>query len=239
MKKIFFTTLPLIFLYLSVGLFLYLNQQSFLYYPTAKIVTKYKNIFLENDQEKINVIVLNEGHQSAILYFGGNAESMGESADYIAGQFPDFTVYLMDYRGYGFSTGKASESGLYSDALRLYDSVKENHIHISVGGRSLGTAIATYVAAHRDVMKLALITPFDSIVNVAKDRYPIYPVSLLLEDQYDSKSWVHKIKAQTFIVIAENDEVIPLERTEKLIEAFPKSQVQVDTIKNRGHSDIS
>ena len=99
--------------------------------------------------------------------------------------------------------------------------------------------MATYVAAYREVSKLALITPFDSIVNVAQGKYPVYPVHLLLHDTFDSESRVALIKAKTFIVIAENDEVIPLKYTEKLIEAFPKSQVQVDTIKNRGHSDIS
>ena len=199
----------------------------------------YANWTMKNEDEKINIIVLNKGHENAILYFGGNAESMAKSAEYIAGQFPDFTVYLMDYRGYGFSTGEASEDALYSDALKLYDSVKKRHTGICIGGRSLGTAIATYVAANREVSKLALITPFDSIVNVAQGRYPIYPVALLLDDQFDSKSRVHLIKAKTFIVIAENDEVIPLQRTKELIKAFPAAQLEIDTIENRGHGDIS
>ena len=240
MKNILMALLALLFLYLVVGLFLYLRQRYFLYYPTPRIIAAhYKNIFLENEHEKINIIVLNEGHSNAILYFGGNAESMAESADYIAGQFPDFTVYLMDYRGYGLSTGEASEEALFSDALNLYDMVKEKHARISVGGRSLGTAVAAYVAANREVSKLALITPFDSIVNVAQDRYPIYPVRLLLRDKYDTVSRVKQIKAKTFIVIAQNDEVIPRERTEALIKAFYPEQLETAVIKNRGHSDIS
>ena len=239
MTKVRFTLLSALLIYVGIGTYLYVNQKSFLYHPTAKIMTPYKQWIMENDGEKINIIVLNEGHSNAILYFGGNAESMAESADYIAKQFPEFTVYLMDYRGYGFSTGISSEATLYRDALKLYDSVKTKHARISLGGRSLGTAVASYVAAYREVSKLALITPFDSIVNVAQGRYPLYPVDLLLHDKFDSKSRVHLIKAKTFIVIAENDEVIPLKRTEELIEAFPKSQLQVDTIRNRGHGDIS
>ena len=239
MSKITLLLSPVIAVYLGIGLFLYLKQRTFLYHPTAKTVTSYKTFFMENEGEKISTIILNESHDKAILYFGGNAESMAQSADYIAAQFPDFTVYLMEYRGYGFSTGEASEEALYSDALKLYDLVKEKHARISVGGRSLGSAVATYVAAHREVIKLALITPFDSIVSVAQGRYPLYPVSFLLLDKFDSKSRVNKIKAKTFIVIAEHDEVIPLRRTEKLIEAFPKAQLKVDTIKNRGHADIS
>jgi len=240
MKNILIALLALLLLYLVVGLFLYLRQRYFLYYPTPKIIAAhYKNIFLENENEKINIIVLNEGHGNAILYFGGNAESMAESADYIAGQFPDFTVYLMDYRGYGLSTGEASEEALFSDALNLYDMVKEKHARISVGGRSLGTAVAAYVAANREVSKLALITPFDSIVNVAQDRYPIYPVRLLLRDKYDTVGRVKQIKAKTFIVSAQNDEVIPWERTEALIKAFYPEQLETAVIENRGHSDIS
>ena len=198
---------------------------------------------MKNDNEKINIIILHPGHTNAILYFGGNAESMGESAEYIAGQFPNFTVYLMDYRGYGFSTGEASEKALYSDVLKLYDEVKGKHQRISIGGRSLGTAIATYVAAHREVSKLALITPFDSIVNIAQGRYPLYPVDYLLDDKYDSLSRVGEISAETFIVMAENDEIVSRERTEKLIEAFRKTHtgktLKVDMILNRGHGDIS
>ena len=239
MKKIFIFVLPLVAIYLFVGAFLYFKQRSFLYFPTAKIKTKYKSVFLENEGVKIHVIVLHEGKKNAILYFGGNAESMAESAAYISGQFPGFTVYLMDYRGYGFSSGEASESALYSDALKLYDTVVEKHDRISIGGRSLGTAVATYVAAHRTVSKLALITPFDSIVNVAQERYPLYPVKYLLKDDYDSYSRVKEISAKTFIVTAEEDKIISKARSQNLIEAFPKGQLQVDTIERRGHGDIS
>ena len=243
MKKMFSILTPFIIIYIAIGTYLYVEQRSFLYHPTPKVSTHYKRMTIENDEEKINVFVLNEGHSNAILYFGGNAESMAESSDYIARQFPEFTVYLMDYRGYGFSTGEASEKALYSDALKLYDEIKEKHQSISVGGRSLGTAIATYVAARRKVSKLALITPFDSIVNVAQGRYPLYPVKFLLHDKYDSSSRAKEISAKTFIVIAQNDKVIPLERTQKLIEAFHKTggeeALQIDVIKNRGHGDIS
>ncbi|HFD14296.1 MAG TPA: alpha/beta hydrolase [Epsilonproteobacteria bacterium] len=225
--------------YVGMGVFLYINQRSYLYFPTADTKTAYHHMTMHNDGESINAIVLNKGHKNAILYFGGNAESMAQSSDYIAGQFPDFTVYLLDYRGYGKSTGKATERALYKDALKLYDIIKPMHQRISVGGRSLGTGIATYVAAHREVSKLALITPYDSIVNVAQERYPIYPVSFLLNDQYDSLSRVKDIQAKTLIVIAEKDKVIPKENTQRLIDAFDKKRLEVIIIKNRGHIDIS
>jgi len=195
---------------------------------------------MQNENESINIIVLHEGHENAILYFGGNGESMALSADYISGQFPDFTVYLMDYRGYGRSTGEPSEDGLYSDALKLYDSIADKHKNISIGGRSLGSGIATYVAAHREVMKLALITPFDSIASVAKGMYPMYPATFMLHaNTYDSVSRVKDITAETFIVMAENDNVIPRKNTQNLVNAFKGKNLKVDIIERRGHNDIS
>ena len=228
-----------IFIYLGIGLFLYLNQRNLLYFPTDDEQTTHESFNFSNEDASVHVIVLNKGHQNAILYFGGNAESMAGSSDYIAGQFPKFTVYLMDYRGYGKSTGEPSEKVLYSDALKLYDTIKPKHERISVGGRSLGSGIATYVAAKREVSKLALITPYDSIVSVAEGLYPLYPIKFLMEDKYDSASRAKEIKAKTLIVIAENDKVIPRENTDVLIKAFDAKQLEVVVIKNRGHIDIS
>ena len=222
-----------------MGIFLYVYQRDFLYFPTANIETNYEEMTLKNENESINIIILNKGHENAILYFGGNAESMAGSADYIAQQFPTFTVYLMDYRGYGRSTGEATEEGIYSDALRLYDSIKMKHKRISIGGRSLGSGIATYVASKREISKLVLITPYDSIVSVAQSRFPIYPAKLLLKEEYNSLSRVKEIEAKTLIIMAELDSVIPQKHTEKLVDGFMSKQVDVIVIKNRGHIDIS
>ena len=225
--------------YFLIGVFLYIFQYEILYHPTPNIKTKYSGLLLERDDAKVYVHVLNPGHQNAILYFGGNAESMAKSSDYIAQQFPQFTCYLMDYRGYGSSTGRPNEKAIMSDALTLYDTIKSKHHRISIGGRSLGTGVATYVAAHRKVSKLALITPYDSIVAIAQERYPIYPASLILKDSYESVSYVKDIKAKTFIVMAENDKVVSKKHTLKLIEAFKKEQLFIKVIKDRGHNDIS
>ena len=225
--------------YVGIGVLLYSFQDKLLYHPTPNIKIDYPHIVLHQDDAKVVVHVLKEGHQNAILYFGGNAESMAQSADYIAQQFPNFTCYLMDYRGYGSSTGKPSQEAIYEDALALYDRVKEKHTRISIGGRSLGTSVAAYVAAHREVIKLALITPFDSIVSIAKERYPLYPVSCLLKDTYRLISYVKDIKAKTFVVMAEHDKVVPRSHSLRLIHAFKKEQLVTAVIKNRGHVDIS
>ena len=236
-SKILFTVLVLG--YVAIGALLYKFQEKLLYHPTPDIHTDYGGFTLNEKDVKVYVHVLNPGHRNAILYFGGNGESMAKSSDYIARQFPAITCYLMDYRGYGSSTGTPNEKNIFTDALALYDKVKQKHKRISIGGRSLGTGVAMYVAAHREVSKLALITPYDSIVSVAQERYPLYPASLLLKDKYDSLSLVSKVKAKTFIVLAENDRIIPRQHAQRLIDAFKKGQLTVDMITGRGHNDIS
>ena len=225
--------------YVGTGLFLYFNQRSLIYFPTPIHPTEHPEMTLQNDGESINFIVLNEGNMDAIIYFGGNAESMARSSDEISRQFPAFTVYLMDYRGYGRSTGEPSEKGLYSDALKLYDSIKSNYESISVGGRSLGSGIAVYLAAQRELAKLVLVTPYDSILKVAEGMYPLFPVSYLLKDEYNALQWVKDIKAKTLIIMAQNDTVIEEEHTQQLIDAFDPGLLEVITIENRGHIDIS
>jgi uncharacterized protein len=225
--------------YFSIGLLLYISQRSFLYFPTPVVTHNFDNVVIHNEGESINVILVNKEQNKALLYFGGNGETVAVNAPIFANIFPGYTVYLVNYRGYGGSTGSPGERGFYSDALSIFDKIKTKHSEISIMGRSLGTGVATYLAAKRDIGKLVLITPFDSIQNVAKQRFPIYPIKMLLKDKFDSLSRVKDIKAQTLVLIAENDEVIGLKHTENLVKTFPASQVTVKTILNAGHNTLS
>lgn len=229
----------LLLFYILVGLLLFFFQRNFLYFPTEKIPHKYDMENIVNENETIEVILLNKGKDEAFLYFGGNAEPViYNDADFLR-EFPSYTIYLFNYRGYGGSSGKPTEKGIYSDALVLFDKIKKNHSKISLIGRSLGTGVATYLASIRPIEKLVLITPFDSIKNVAQSKFLIYPMFLLLKDKYDSISRVNKITAKTIAVVAEYDEVIPTKHAFKLIKKFPKDQITVKIIKGSGHNDIS
>ena len=109
---------------------------------------------------------------------------------------------------------------------------------VSTIGRSLGSGVASYLAAHRPVNELVLITPYDSLQSVAQSRYPIYPIGLLLHDKFDSLSRIDKIDATVLILAAEHDDVIPRPHTERLFRAFPKAPVFY-TIAGSHHGDIS
>jgi len=226
--------------YIGICVVLFVLQRNFLYFPQpSSPVNDAAAINFDSDEEQLRGWVVNEGRDRALIYYGGNAENIENNIAFFKDVLPEYTVYLVAYRGYGNSTGYPTEEYLYHDALSIFDRVKENHALIALMGRSLGTGVATYVAANRQVSKLILITPFDSIVNVAKSIYWMFPVNLLLKDKYSSISRVDKITAQTYIFIAEHDQVISRARTESLISQFAEQLVAAILITGASHNDIS
>ncbi len=226
-------------IYIALTIVLFFFQRDLLYFPTAEIDHGYSTFSLSSDNETLEIIVLNEGNAKSLIYFGGNNETVAKHAKEHQTNFPNHTVYLLNYRGYGGSTGSPTEQGIYTDALALFDFVNKKHAYTSIMGRSLGTGVATYVAANRIIHKLILITPYDSIEEIAKSQYPIFPISLLIQDTFDSHGRAAMIKAPTLIVVAENDQLIPTENTLRLIRAFSPSILKVKAFKGAGHGNVS
>ena len=229
----------LILIYLVVAMLLVIFQRQFLYFPTPDVSHNFPVMSLESGDETINVITLNPQRAKAILYFGGNAETVLYNAQDFADWLPDHTIYLLNYRGYGGSTGSPTEQGLYADALALYDKIHQSHDTVSVIGRSLGSGVATLLATQRPLTSVVLITPYDSIRQVAQDLLPIYPMSLLLKDQYDSLSRTGQINARVLIITAENDRVIPAKHSDALFKAFADQQAQLTVIDGADHNNLS
>ena len=228
----------LLLIYLIIGAILYIKQRDILYFPSPAPQKKFDELKIKNDAGIIKTFVLNRGHKNAIIYFGGNAESVGYSTDSFAKNFPNHTVYMVNYRGYGGSSGNPTEENLYADALLVYDKVKESHADILVVGRSLGSGVATYLASKRGVGKLVLVTPFDSITSVAQGKFPIYPMHIMLKDTYKSIDRVSDITAhKTLIIRGGKDEIIPKEHSQRLHDAFVVSRVK-SLYLHRGHNDI-
>ncbi len=173
----------------------------------------------------------------AILYFGGNAENVAYTAGDFFQEFPQHTTYLMKYRGYAGAAGSASETALYADALALFDQIKDQHNQVKVIGRSLGSGIATYLASQRPVDHVVLVTPFDSIRNVAQSMMPVFPMQWLLKDHYDSEARADQLNAPTMVVMATKDQVIKAAHTQKLIQAIPQHQLHFTQI-HAGHNDL-
>ncbi len=229
-----------VLMYAGFCAFIYASQRKAIYYPTPEVhVPEVADIRLDSDGETLKIWHLAHADgSSAIIYFGGNAEEVSGNIPQFRRIFPRHNVYLVNYRGYGGSTGSPSESGLYKDALVVFDEIRSSYTNISVIGRSLGSGVATYLATAREIDRLILVTPFDSIENVARNAMPLLPVSLLLKDKFDSIGRVADIDAPVLIVTADNDEVIMKRHSDALAGAFPDSQVTIEIIADTGHNTI-
>jgi pimeloyl-ACP methyl ester carboxylesterase len=135
--------------------------------------------------------------------------------------YPNRTVYLVAYRGYGASDGTPSERALFSDALALFDLARKRHVSVAVVGRSLGSGVASYLASMRPVERLGLVTPFDSLEHVAHSHYPIFPTGWMLKDRYDSVRYIARYRGPILVLRAGHDEVVPPADTDLLIAAMP------------------
>jgi pimeloyl-ACP methyl ester carboxylesterase len=205
-------------------------------------------ITIDNNGVKLNGWVLNPGKAKAVIYFGGNSELITHRSGYFETVFADYSVYLVDYRGYGTSEGSPGEAEFYSDALAIYDHINRDHISrdqinesmpsITAYGRSLGSGVAVYLAANRPLERLILLTPYDSIAEVAQKIYPLFPVRWLIKDRFDSASRAADISIPVLIASAELDRVIALEHTLALRQRFSRARLVYQQIKGAAHNDI-
>jgi len=175
----------------------------------------------------------------AILYFGGNAEDVSWTVLELAAAFPDRAIYALHYRGYGGSTGSPTEKALHADAAAVFTDVQSRHPEVDVIGRSLGSAVATRLAATKPVRRLVLVTPFDSILAIAGRMFPVLPVRLLLADRFESVRDAPQVTVPTLVITAGADEIVPNGHTARLVAAFPPGIVTERDFPGTGHNDVS
>lgn len=229
----------LLLAYSGLCALMFAAQRSLLYYPVpARAPAGTPGFALATGGETLRIWSRPAAGDRALIYFGGNAEDVSASLEELAATDRDRVQYRVSYRGYGGSTGAPSEQALFADALAVYDHLRARHADIAVVGRSLGSGVAVYLAQQRPVSRLVLVTPYDSIANVAAGIYPFLPVRLLIRDPYDSASRVAGVRAPTLVVVAEHDEVIPRARTDALVAKFPVGQVRVEVVRGAGHNDL-
>jgi hypothetical protein len=225
--------------YGGICVLLFLSQRSFIYYPTPATANAFgEDLRIASGGETLQVWRLNPGQPQAILYFGGNAEDVAANSPAFAQIFPDYTVYLTNYRGYGASTGAPTEANLFADAEAIYDHIKPAHERIHAIGRSLGSGVAIHLASARKLDRLALVTPFDSIASVAAGAMPLFPVKWLLRDRFDSAARAGKLSVQMLVLIAEADQVIPRPHSERLLAALPQAATASEVIMGADHNSI-
>jgi hypothetical protein len=229
---------------------LYFLQEKILFLPTVleqdyqyQFNHNFEELnFKTNDGAKLNTIHFKvENPKGVILYFHGNAGDLsrwGIIVEFFVEK--QYDVLIMDYRTYGKSTGKLSEKVFYKDADLLYDYLKNNYDEnaITLYGRSLGTGVATYLASKNKPKQLILETPYYSVVDVAKSRFPIFPVKKLLKYKFPTYQFIKAVTCPITMFHGTDDGVVSYASAEKLLHVSPKSQTTFITIEGGNHNDL-
>ncbi len=162
-----------------------------------------------------------QGPHPAVLYFGGRSEEVSWVVRDAGKLFPNMTVLAMNYRGYGDSHGDPAEIHMIEDGCALFDWLsKRGQVdarRIAVVGRSLGSGVAVQIAKERPVHSVALITPYDSILAIAKRKFRAMPIEYLLRHRFESIKYAPSLKAPTYVLRAAQDDVVPHSHTDQLV----------------------
>ena len=230
--------------YIGATLYLYLTQESKIFHfdivpkkepKVLKNCPKCKRVKLKVKDGLLDGVYLDNSSKKLIIYFGGNADDATDFIEVVK-DIKGFDIVAFNYRGNGLSEGTPSQKALYEDALVIYDKfAKDKDIYVI--GRSLGSGVATYLASKREVKKLFLITPYDSIENVAKEKYPIFPISLLLKYKFNSKNLIEKVKSPIVIFMIKGDKVVSNRSTKNLIKHI-RSNYALKILEHTTHADI-
>jgi pimeloyl-ACP methyl ester carboxylesterase len=158
----------------------------------------------------------------AVLYFNGRRESpttIFRFLDVLEGQ----AVAVFYHRGLGPSTGKPSEAALVSDGIQALDWLSERTqlptSSIVIIGRSLGSGVAVQVASICEIAGLILISPFDSLVNVVRKRFGVFP-DFLLQDKFNSAAHISKVRCPILSITGARDKTIPIEMSVALFDQW-------------------
>lgn len=240
-------------LYIGICTLLYLNQDDLLFHPQPTSKQEVAEILKSYPEFDTLTFVMKDGNRTCgyiskdtikeklplVLYFGGNAEEVSLLADYKK-YFLNSVMVMVNYRSFGLSQGTISEKTMFTDALEAYDKLITNPEidanKIIVIGRSIGTGVATYLSSQRKTNATVLITPYENMIDVAFEKYPFVPISLLIKHRFESDTYAPSITSPMLALISSNDQVIPKHHAYKLKEAWKGKTDALEV--NEDHNSI-
>jgi fermentation-respiration switch protein FrsA (DUF1100 family) len=257
LRSILFMSVPstfillLIFIFIAASIVFYPRiENRFVFYPQSSfdltpedLRLEYKDVYFNSgDGYRLHgwFFPLQTGG-SVILFFHGNAGNISHRLENVRLLTErNLQVFIFDYRGYGKSSGKPSEKGIYVDGLAAYDYLVEKE-HISPGnvvlfGRSLGGAVAIETALNRDTRSIIVESAFASIKEMAKTMFPFNLFSFMLPSHYDNLNKISDINVPKLIIHGEEDEIVPFSMSKRLFEASRQPKFFY-TVKGAGHND--
>jgi len=171
--------------------------------------------------------------RGALLYFGGRNENVAWAA-HMASFNPGWAVHAFNYRGFGLSTGRASERRAKADARALLDIVAAHApgAELAIAGRSLGTAVALALAAEAPPRRLVLLSPFESVPAVLRARPFGRLGARLVTQRFDCGALAPAHAGETLVLLAEDDDSIPHAQSRALCARLPRRpavQIIADT----------
>lgn len=238
----------MVFGLLSAGLLAF--QSKLIFYPEPlpvdydyRLPAHGSEVFVDTaDGERINALWYRaDNSKGVVLYFHGNAGNLGSWKDISHAIVPlGYDLFIIDYRGFGKSTGRLSEKGLYEDARASYAYLIAQgytEADIVIYGRSIGSGVASELATTRPARALILETPFTSLVDLAKSLAPHFLPALTLRFRFDNASKLPKVDAPILLIHGDRDELIPHSHSEVLA-AQLGDKAELAIIPGAGHNDI-
>jgi uncharacterized protein len=235
--------------YILLMILAYLIQERFIFKPEKlrpDFEFRYDQPFEELFFEVAPGVRINGLHfkvekpKGIILYFHGNSRSIKGWGKFAK----DFTRYgydvlMVDYRGFGKSTGKRTESDLLNDSQFVYDTLRARHAedHILVYGRSIGSGFATRLASDNTPRYLILDAPYYSFARVVKRFLPILPLRWVLRYHLRTDLWIKKVKCHTYIIHGTKDMLIPIRHSEHLQKLNPR-RITLIRIEGGRHNNL-
>ena len=239
----------LVSVWVLLSLLLYLFQPKFVYFPLSEIDytpdmagLTYEDVYFKTeDNVELNGWYLPaEGAEKTLLFFHGNGGNISHRLDSLK-IFHELglSVFIFDYRGYGQSQGTTNEQGTYRDAEAAWKYLTESRgisgKNIIIFGRSMGGAVATWLANQYTPNLLILESTFTSVADMAKHYYPYLPTQLLTRIKYASIDRIEAIQCPILFSHSQTDEIVPFELGIQLFKQAqaPKMFMQLEG----GHND--
>ena len=251
-KKIFRWLKIIVLAYCIIGIAFYYMQDYILFHPESlSKKTKYQ---FDNTHDEINIpynkettlnIIRFKVNDSAVkgvvLYLHGNRKNISWYSKY-ANNFTKngYEVWMLDYPGFGKSTGKFAEQELYDYALQLYKLARTKYkpADIIIYGKSLGTCLASQLASVRDCKYLILETPCYSMTSLVAHYFPVFPVSRMLHYHFPTNEYLTNVTAPIIIFHGTDDGVVPYSNAKRLMPVLKQTDEFV-TIDGGSHNDLN
>jgi fermentation-respiration switch protein FrsA (DUF1100 family) len=239
------------FLLLGLGLFTWgcreTVERTLIYFPSRELIgtpsslgLAYRDVwFHAEDGVRLHGWYVPGRLPVTLLWFHGNAGNISDRLDNIREIHHrlGIGVFIFDYRGYGRSDGRPTESGLYQDARAAREALIREGVpadRIVYFGRSLGAPVAVELALAAPPPALILETPFLSVPAMANRTLP--GIGFLFKTRYDSLPKIGRIRSRLLILHGDADEVVPYDHGRRLFEAAPDPKA-FHTIRGAHHND--